>query len=94
MNDSMSVLLATAVLALGGFGLYMYKSSDKNDSDDNDSTYNEDSLFGGSSSFFGWDNNEADEDLVEEEPEDFKPRKRGTKTQRNRKAVGNSRRRY
>lgn len=28
MNDSMSILLATTILALGGLGLYMYKSSD------------------------------------------------------------------
>ena len=28
MNDTMSLVLATAILAVGGLGLYMYKSSD------------------------------------------------------------------
>ena len=48
MNDSMSILLATTILALGGLGLYMYKSSDVNVISDNNEDSNEDSLFGGS----------------------------------------------
>jgi hypothetical protein len=28
MNETMSVVLATAILAIGGLGLYMYKQSD------------------------------------------------------------------
>jgi hypothetical protein len=38
MNDTMSLVLATAILAVGGLGLYMYKSSDDFAFDD----YNED----------------------------------------------------
>jgi len=38
MNDTMSLVLATAILAVGGLGLYMYKSSDEFAFDD----YNED----------------------------------------------------
>ena len=30
MNDTMSLLLATTILAAGGLGLYMYKSTDGN----------------------------------------------------------------
>ena len=38
MNDTMSLVLATAILAVGGLGLYMYKSADEFAFDD----YNED----------------------------------------------------
>lgn len=97
MNDSMSILLATTILALGGFGLYMYKSSDDNSSKDD---YSEEDLFG-SSSLFNWgtsDDTENDDksidDKLEEYDEDIKPRKRGSKTHKNRKSTGSSRRRY
>jgi len=98
MNDSMSILLATTILALGGLGLYMLKSSDDNQSGGDDN-YNEDSLFG-SGSLFNWgsseDNVEEDEDKLEEieDDNDYKPRKRGPKTVKNRKSTGSSRRRY
>ena len=36
MNDTMSLVLATAILAVGGLGLYMYKSSDEFVFDDYD----------------------------------------------------------
>lgn len=100
MNDSMSILLATTVLALGGLGLYMFKSSDDNSSRDYEE-YDEEGIFGLSKtagSFFNWgspDDNEEDENKLEElEDEDYKPRKRGPKTLKNRKATGSSRRRY
>ncbi len=97
MNDSMSILLATTILALGGFGLYMFKSTDDNQSGGDDD-YNEDSLFG-SGSLFNWgsseDNVEEEENKLEEiDEEDYKPRKRGQKTIKNRKSTGSSRRRY
>lgn len=94
MNDSMSILLATTVLALGGLGLYMYKTSDDSQKGGDDD-YDENSLFGGN--FWGLSNDKLDdEENLDEylEEEDFKPRKRNTKTQRNRKPTGNSRRRY
>ena len=93
MNDSISVLLATTILALGGLGLYMFKSSNDNQSGGNDE-YNEESLFG-SGSLFNWGSSEDNaEDKLEEVYDDYKPRKKGPKTLKNRKSTGNSRRRY
>ena len=94
MNDSMSVLLATTILALGGLGLYMFKSSDDNQSGGNEE-YNEEGLFG-SGSLFNWGSNEDnEEDKLDEVYEDnYRPRKKGSKTFKNRKSTGNSRRRY
>jgi hypothetical protein len=64
MNDSMSILLATTILALGGLGLYVYRTthedqdgeyiSDTHDEDDGD---NEESIFG-SSNLFSWGSSE------------------------------------
>jgi hypothetical protein len=101
MNDSMSILLATTILALGGLGLYMFKSSDDKQSGGDDD-YNEESLFGssgstfGSGSLFNWGSSGENEDDIHEdyEEEDYKPRKRGPKTLKNRKSTGSSRRRY
>ena len=98
MNDSMSIFLATTILALGGLGLYMYKSHQGSESNeyDNEEDYNEDGLFG-SSNIFGWSTNDEANDKDnddEESEEEYKPRKRNTKTQRNRRATGSSRRRY
>jgi len=97
MNETMSLLLATTVLALGGLGLYMFKSSDDNQKG-GDEEYNEEGLFG-SDSLFNWgrqsDNKDDEvEEIPHDDEEEYKPRRRGGKTQRNRKASGNSRRRY
>lgn len=94
MNEPMSILLATTILALGGLGLYLYKSSDDNTKVEKDEDeYNEDTLFGGS--FWGSsDDKEKDDSETDIYEEEFKPRKRGNKTQRNRKTSGTSRRRY
>jgi len=63
MNDSMSILLATTVLALGGLGLYVYRTNhedqdggDKSDTRQDDSD-NEESIFG-SSILFNWGSSE------------------------------------
>ena len=92
MNDSMSILLATTILAFGGLGLYMYKSSNNIDEEYEDN-YNEEGLFGGN--FWG-SSNDNDENLDEysEEEANIKPRRKPTKTQRNRKSTGTSRRKY
>jgi len=101
MNDSMSILLATTILALGGLGLYMYKSSDDNKKEKNtDEEYDEGSLFGGNF----WGSKEQDDDKLDEDydedyddddDEDFKPlKKNATKTQKNKKSTGSSKRRY
>jgi hypothetical protein len=88
MNDTMSLLLASIILAAGGLGLFMYKSSDDK-SLDND--YNEDTLF----SDDGKENeneNEYDEDFIDYEPKQV--RSRANKTKRNKKTGGSKRRYY
>jgi hypothetical protein len=91
MSESMSILLATTILALGGLGLYMYKSTD-----DNNEEYNEESIFGGN--FWGFSDDRADalpdEENIDEEERDFKQTKKNVKTQKNRKSTGSSRRKY
>jgi hypothetical protein len=101
MNDNMSIFLATTILALGGLGLYMFKSSDDKQTGGDDEEYNEESLFDPTNSigsFFNWGskNDVEDDDKLEEieDDDDYKPRKRGPKTLKNRKSTGNSRRRY
>ena len=82
----MSLLLATAVLAASGLGLYMYKSEDNNQKGGDD--YNEDSLL----SF--WDSNNEDELIDEDIVDDYVPKSKakGGKTKRNRKSGGTKRR--
>jgi hypothetical protein len=111
MNDSMSILLATTILGLGGLGLYMYRTRhDEEDNNDNQDTCDkeekcdEDGIFG-LSNLLNWgdsvDKNENEvigqDHLLESEPEEtnIKSRKKNTtKTQRNKKSTGSSRRRY
>jgi len=59
----MSLLLATAILAAGGLGLYMFKTPD--DEQKGGEEYNEDNLFG-SGSFWG-SSNKSDDEVVEED---------------------------
>lgn len=99
MNESISLLMATTILALGGLGLYMFKSSD-DENQKGGEEYNESSLF--SSNFWGSDSNdneiscenELDNPLMDED-EDF-PRKRSkSKCQTKRqKRTGGTKRRY
>jgi hypothetical protein len=79
MNETMSLLLATAILAAGGIGLFMLKSDDNNDKDD----FNEEDII-----------LDELEDLEDDYDYDYKPKARSSnKTKRNRKSSG-SRRRY
>jgi hypothetical protein len=95
MNDTMSLLLATTILAVGGLGLFMYKNSDDKESSAHD--YNEDSLFG-MGSFWGSndddDSENKEEDKQEDDVEIYEPksRSRASKTKRNRKTIGSKRR--
>ena len=94
MKDTMSLLLAAAILAAGGFGLYMIKSPD--DEQKGGEEYNEDSLFG-SGSF--WGSNKSQDEVVEEDYDDSsfhepKVRSRGSTTKRSRKTSGTKRRYY
>jgi|LauGreDrversion4_2_1035121.scaffolds.fasta_scaffold90105_6 hypothetical protein len=81
MNETMSLLLATAILAAGGISLFMFKSpDDKEDYEDTEDVILDDL-----------------EDLdYDDYEEDYKPRHKSAnknKTKRNRKS-GGSRRRY
>jgi hypothetical protein len=98
MNDTMSLLLATGILAVGGLGLFMYKTSsdDKSsymndDEEEEDNSYNFDV-----SSYFGnnKDNDDNDEEYDDDEPEVYEPpkRSRGSKTKSVRKSSGTKRR--
>ena len=89
MKDTMSLLLAAAILAAGGLGLYMIKSPD--DEQKGGEEYNEDSLFG-SGSFWGSNKSDEVEPDIEEDYYEPKVRSRGGKTKRNRKSSGTKRR--
>jgi len=103
MKDTISLLIATAILAAGGVGLYMYKSNDGEEKES--SSYDEDGLFG-STGFFGSITDEEEpeldfDDYKDDYEEDYeyeksKPRTRakGGKTKRNKKSVGTKRRYY
>jgi hypothetical protein len=78
MKDAISILLATSVLALGGLGLYFYKSSDLKGG-----SYDEEEIF----------KDNDDDDLTDEDEEyEKKPKKQLAKTKRNRKGSGTKRR--
>jgi hypothetical protein len=86
MNDIMSLVLMTTVLAAGGLGLYMYKSSDENQKGGSD--YNEDELF---NSF----NNTIDEnENIDDEIYQSKIKVKNGKTKRNRRSNTGTKRRY
>jgi hypothetical protein len=96
MNETMSLLIATAILATGGLGLYMYKASDDESNDDHESdevVESDDGGFFGKGGFFSSSNGDAEEEGEEEhiryEP---KPKPRGMKTKRNRRSGGTKRR--
>ncbi len=98
MNDSMSILLASTILALGGFGLYMFRTSHDDEDNIKEDKHNEENNMG-LSSLFNWeDSPDKDrEEILDDELEEMevKQRKKNTgKTQRNRKTTGSSRRRY
>lgn len=86
MRDTISLLIATGILAAGGFGLYMYKSNDENQEGGG---YDEDTLFG-SNSF--WNSNSEVEGEGEEEYYEPKVRVRGGKTKRSKRNIGTKRR--
>ena len=94
MKDTMSLLLATAILAAGGLGLYMLKSPDDEEKggEEYNEDYNEDGLF--SLGNFWGSNKSDDEDTkdIEEEYYEPKTRSRGGKTKRNKKSSGTKRR--
>ncbi len=86
MNETMSLLLATAILAAGGIGLFMLKSND-------DGTYDDEELeLGGIEDL---DDLDLDEEEYLDDDYDYKPKSRGAnKTKRNRKSGGSRKQRY
>jgi hypothetical protein len=92
MNDTMSLLLATGILAVGGLGLFMYKSgSDDKNYNDNDESFFDFDL----KSYFGSDEKDEDDNKENDEDEEDKPefyeppkRSRGSKTKSTRKSSG------
>ena len=99
MNDTMSLLLATTILAAGGLGLYMYKSTDGNKKGGKyEDVYDEGSLFGSGSLWGPNDDENVDADVNEDEDYDeevYEPKRRtkASKTKR-RKTGGGTKRRY
>lgn len=84
MNETMSLLLATAILAAGGIGLFMLKSNDDGTYDDEEIELDEIE-----------DLDALDEFDDEEDDYDYKPRSRSNnKTKRNRKAGGSRKQKY
>jgi hypothetical protein len=97
MNDTMSLLLATGILAVGGLGLFMYKntSDDKESDKENESLFDFDlrSYFGNSDEEENKEEN-TEENYKEPYPEVFEQpkRSRGSKTKSSRKNIGTKRR--
>jgi len=91
MNDTISLLLAATILAVGGVGLYMYKSDDVENGGEN---YNENTIFGSGNLWSS--SNKEEEPIEEDEYDSYEPtiRNRSSKTKRNRKSVGTKRRYY
>jgi hypothetical protein len=87
MNDVKSLLIATTVLAIGGLGLYMYKSEleiDDNVSETGTETGSESGSETGS-----------DADLEELDFDDYKPKEKTNKgTKRNSKKNGGTRKKH
>jgi hypothetical protein len=68
MNDTMSLVLATTILATGGLCLYMYKSSNEDDQTGDEDYYAEDNNEGNSFSFANFFNT-TDNDKYEKNDE-------------------------
>ena len=109
MNETMSVVLATAILAIGGLGLYMYKQSDGLGLDfgDEDKSYDGKSDDGKSDddrddydkSYDDRDDNfdyeHQDDDVYSEDLNNYEPRiKSRGKTKRAKTSKGTKKRKY
>lgn len=108
MSDTMSLLFASGILAIGGLGLFMFKNDNDKEEEDSDRTTENNSK---GINLFSWnleDNNEDNDKVNDIENLDYenddyiynmdeidikKPRRR-SKTHRNRRISSTSRRRY
>jgi hypothetical protein len=89
MKETMSLVLATAILALGGLGLYMYKQSD--DFKDDFSSYSDSD----SDSDLELDSDldsQFEEDFIDYEPKTIQKAK--AKTKRNKTTGGTRKKKY
>jgi hypothetical protein len=96
MKETMSLVLATAILALGGLGLYMYKQSDDfKDDDFKDDDFKDDfSSYSDSDSELDSEfKHDYEEDFIDYEPKTKKIVKRG-KTKRTKPTGGTRKNRY
>ena len=94
MNDTMSLLLATGILAVGGLGLFMYKNTSEEESYEETSNDKNSENWFDLRGVFRNSNEDEDEYDKEEEPEVYEPktRARGSKTKSVRKTTGTKRR--
>jgi hypothetical protein len=90
MKETMSLVLATAILALGGLGLYMYKQSDDFKDDDFKDDFSSDSDSELDSQFEDDLDSQFEEDFVDYEPKTVKR----AKTKRNKTTGGTRKKRY
>ena len=76
MNDTMSLLLATGILAVGGLGLFMYKNGSEKES----VSFEEDENDQGQDSWFDmkgiFSNSNYDAENEDEAPEYYEPKTR------------------
>jgi len=89
MNDIKSLLIATTVLAIGGLGLYMYKT------EENELDYDDDYTESGSELESELDLDLDDSFLEEENIDDYSPKKtKKDGTKRNTKKKSGTRKKY
>ena len=106
MNDIKSVLIATTVLAIGGLGIFLYKSEirDNYDGEDNNNEYsNDNDSDNGSEDDYDNTNKKLMISEYDEEPDDdfyevvkpkiLKSKRQKTNTNRNKKRSSGTRRR-
>jgi hypothetical protein len=96
MKETMSLVLATAILAVGGLGLYMYKQSDDfKDGELEDDKYND--FSSDSDSDLGSDLDSQLEEEYEEDFIDYEPKtnqKAKAKTKRSKTTGGTRKKKY
>ena len=90
MKETMSLILATAILALGGLGLYMYKQSDNFKDGDFEDDFSLDSDSELDSQFEDDLDSQFEEDFVDYEPKTVKR----AKTKRSKTTGGTRKKRY
>jgi hypothetical protein len=99
MNETMSLLFATGILAVGATGLYMYKGTSEEEASSDEEERTGDSWFkvllGNEDELAEKDSKPDDKHSAEDvEVEEPKSKTRANKTKRNKKSSGTKRRYY